>query len=109
MVREVMMRAQQIERAEISFQRTVRASVSEQDLSAAYLRRGKSLIDRPHTIEYQRPRTGPLAKSTIQSSHFVLMLHAPLSIEIHFSRPFPGQDTASSPGTFCFLLSNAQC
>jgi hypothetical protein len=47
MVREVMMRTIDREsRAEISFQRTVRVRVSEQDLSAAD--GGESLIDRPH-------------------------------------------------------------
>jgi hypothetical protein len=48
------------ERAEISFQRTVRVSVSEQDLSAEYGR--KSLIDRPHTISETKDWSAPRGK-----------------------------------------------
>jgi hypothetical protein len=41
----------------LSFQRTVRVSVSEQDLSA-----GKSLIDRPHTISETKDWSIPRGK-----------------------------------------------
>jgi hypothetical protein len=69
MVREVMMRT--TDRESRDFFSENGASECEQDLSAAY--GGKVLSIDP--TPYQRPRTGPLGESSIESSRFVL--HAP--------------------------------
>jgi hypothetical protein len=74
------------QRAEISFHRTVRVRVrvSEQDLSAAD--GGKVLSIDPTSISETEDW------STRGKQHRKLpLLRAPSSIEIHFSRPFPGQ------------------